>query len=127
MRHRFDDIEVDADRFELRRQGEACHVEPQVFDLMLHFIRNPNRIISRDEVIEAVWQGRIVSEATISSAIKSARRALGDDGDSQKYLRTVRGRGFEFVGSVKTDMARYLHRKHLLPLQSDSPHLPKSR
>ncbi len=103
MRHRIDDIEIDSDRFELRRHGEACHVEPQVFDLVLHFMRNPNRIISRDEVIEAVWHGRIVSEATISSAIKSARRALGDDGDSQKYLRTVRGRGFEFVGSVNTD------------------------
>ena len=105
MRHRIDDIEIDSDRFELRRNGQVCHVEPQVFDLMRYFAQNPNRIVSRDDVIEAVWQGRIVSDATISSAIKSVRRALGDDGDSQKYIRTVRGRGFELVGTVSRDDA----------------------
>jgi len=100
MTWRFGDFEIDADRYELRRAGVAQAVEPLVFDLLLFLARNPGRVIPRDEVVGHVWQGRAVSEATISSAVKSARRALGDSGDSQNYIRTVRGRGFEFLGSV---------------------------
>jgi TolB-like protein len=103
MRYVFDDFEVDADRFELRRKGSPLPVEPLVFDLILFMARNPNRVLTRDEVIEAVWQGRTVSDATISSAVKSARRALGDSGDSQTYIRTIRGRGFELQAKVTTD------------------------
>src|SRR5262249_13183908 len=68
---------------------------------IVFFARNPNRLISRDEMVEAVWQGRVVSDATISSAVKSARRALGDSGDSQSLIRTVRGRGFAFQAQVE--------------------------
>jgi TolB-like protein len=103
MRLIVDDIEIDTERFELRRNGEAFHVEPLVFDLMRFFAANPGRVVGRDEIINSVWQGRIVSDATISSCIKSARRAFGDDGDSQKYIRTVRGRGFEFVGTIANE------------------------
>jgi TolB-like protein len=100
MRYRFDQFEVDAERYELRRDGAAQAVEPLVFDLILFFARNANRVLGRDEIVEAVWQGRAVSDATISSAVKSARRALGDSGDSQSYIRTVRGRGFEFRAAI---------------------------
>lgn len=100
MGHRFGDFEVDTDRYELRRDGNVQPVEPLVFDLIAYLVRNANRVVSRDDVIAAVWQGRIVSDATISSCIKSARKALGDSGDSQSYIRTVRGRGFEFRGQV---------------------------
>ena len=100
MRHRFDDFEVDTDRYEIRQGGEIRPVEPLVFDLIAFLVRNPNRVISREDVIGGVWGGRIVSDATISSCIKSARRALGDSGDNQSYIRTVRGRGFEFRGRV---------------------------
>jgi TolB-like protein/tetratricopeptide (TPR) repeat protein len=103
MRHCFDQFEVDTDRYELRRSGVAQSVEPLVFDLIVFFVSNPNRIIGREEIVEAVWQGRAVSDATIASAIKSARRVLGDSGDSQTFIRTVRGRGFEFRAQVKTD------------------------
>ena len=96
MRHRFGDFEVDTDRYEIRRSGKVQPVEPLVFDLIAYLVGNANRVITRDDVIAAVWQGRIVSDATISSCIKSARKALGDSGDSQSYIRTVRGRGFEF-------------------------------
>jgi TolB-like protein len=100
MRYGFDAFEVDADRYELRLDGAVLPVEPLVFDLILFLVRNPNRVISRDEMVEQVWEGRAVSEATISSCIKSARRALGDTGDSQSRIRTVRGRGFEFRATV---------------------------
>jgi TolB-like protein/tetratricopeptide (TPR) repeat protein len=100
MRYRFDQFEVDADRYELRRGGAALPVEPLVFDLIVFFVQNANRVLGRDEIVEAVWQGRAVSDATISSAVKSARRALGDTGSSQSYLRTVRGRGFEFRAAI---------------------------
>lgn len=100
MRYRFAEFELDTDRYELRRKGAVQHVEPLVFDLMVFFARHPRRVLTREEIIAAVWEGRIVSDATISGAIKSARRALGDSGDAQGLIRTVRGRGFEFTGKV---------------------------
>ena len=81
MRYQFDEFELDADRYELRRSGVAQHVEPLVFDLMVFLAANAGRIVGRDEIVERVWQGRAVSDATISSCIKSARRALGDTGE----------------------------------------------
>jgi TolB-like protein len=102
MRYRFDSFEIDTDRFELRRDGVAQPVEPLVFDLLACFARHAGRVMGRDEIVDRVWQGRAVSDATISSCVKSARRVLGDDGDSQNYIRTVRGRGFEFRGRITT-------------------------
>ena len=100
MRYRFGEFELDTETYELRSGGEVRHVEPLVFDLITFFVRNPGRVAGRTELVEHVWGGRIVSEATVSSAVKSARRALGDSGDSQNLIRTVRGRGFQFVGTV---------------------------
>jgi TolB-like protein len=100
MRYRSDQFEVDTDRYEVRRSGIAQPVEPLVFDLIVCLVRNANRVIGRDEMIEEVWHGRAVSEATISSAIKSARRVLGDSGDIQSVIRTVRGRGFELQAQI---------------------------
>jgi len=100
MIYRFDQFEVDADRFELRSDGAVRPVEPLVFDLICFLARNPNRVVTRDEIIETVWNGRIVSDATISSCVKSARKALDDSGEDQNRIKTVRGRGFTFVGDV---------------------------
>ena len=100
MIFRFDDFELDSARFELRHGGTARHIEPLVFDLILFFARNPGRVIGRDEIIDQVWSGRVVSDATVSSCVKSARKALGDDGNRQGYLETVRGRGFRFTADV---------------------------
>ena len=105
MIYRFDDFELDLESFELRQNGDARHVEPLVFDLLCFLAKNPGRVVSRDEVIDGVWEGRIVSDATISSCLKSARKALGDSGDNQNYIRTVRGRGFQFVGDVQNGQA----------------------
>jgi DNA-binding winged helix-turn-helix (wHTH) protein len=97
---RFADFEIDIARHELRRAGTAVHIEPQVFDLLVHLIRHRDRIVGKDELFDVVWEGRIVSEATLSSRIIAARRALRDNGNDQSLIRTVFKRGFRFVGDV---------------------------
>ena len=99
MIHAFESFELDADKFELRQAGSRIAVEPQVLALLLHLAANAHRMVSRDEIIEVVWKGRIVSEAAISSRIKSARQAIGDDGLRQRLIRTIHGKGFRFVGA----------------------------
>jgi formylglycine-generating enzyme required for sulfatase activity len=91
---------IDPEAYEIRHQGGLVSVEPQVFDLLIMLIENRQRVVSKDEMIERVWKGRIVSDATLSSRIKAARQALGDDGSVQKLIRTIHGRGFRFVGDV---------------------------
>ena len=98
---RFDDIEVDGDRFELRREGKPVAIEPLVFNLLLHFVQNPERVLSRDDLIEAVWSGRIVSDATVAGAVKSLRKVLGDSGGTQRYIKTLHGRGFRFSAELR--------------------------
>lgn len=97
MLYRFGDFELDTEAFELRQSGARQHLEPLVFDFLTHLVANSGRIVSRDEIIETVWNGRIVSEATISGCVKSARKALGDSGDAQSFIKTIRGRGFQFL------------------------------
>jgi TolB-like protein/cytochrome c-type biogenesis protein CcmH/NrfG len=103
LKFRFADFEIDVARHELRRAGAIVHVEPQVFDLLVHLIRNRERSVSKDELFDAIWHGRIVSEATLSSRISAARRALGDSGNDQSLIRTLHKRGFRFVGEVDED------------------------
>src|SRR5262245_54329323 len=98
---RFADFEIDVARHELRRAGAVVHIEPQVFDLIVHLVKNRDRIVSKDELIEAIWQGRVISEAALSSRISAARRALGDSGNDQSLIRTLHKRGFRFVGDVE--------------------------
>ena len=97
---RFADFEIDIARRELRRGGAVVHIEPQVFDLLVHLIRNRDRIVSKDELIEVIWHGRIVSEAALSSRISAARRVLGDSGNDQTLIHTMYKRGFRFVGEL---------------------------
>jgi len=99
----FGDCEIDPDRRELRRGGEAVHVEPQVFDVLIHLLRHSDRVVSKDELIQSVWGGRIVSEATLTSRIAAARRVIGDTGKQQARLRTIARRGFRFVGEVRQE------------------------
>ena len=96
----FDEFELDTQRFELRRDGEVIRIEPQVFDVMAQLIGNHQRVVTKNELFDSVWGGRFVGEAALTSRIKAARRALGDDGESQRYIRTVRGRGYQFVGAL---------------------------
>ena len=100
---RFDAFVLDTQRYELRSAGEVIRVEPQVFDVLTQLVRNSHRFVSKEELFDSVWGGRFVGEAALTSRIKAARRALGDDGESQRYIRTVRGRGYQFVGTILTD------------------------
>src|SRR5437899_191669 len=97
---RFGSYELDKARRELRFGGATVHVEPQVLDLLIHLVANRDHVVSKDEMIAAVWGGRIVSDVTLNSRINAARRAVGDDGKTQALIRTVPRRGFRFVGSV---------------------------
>src|SRR5690606_7920625 len=100
MRSTFGDFELDAEAFQLRRRGEPVHLEPQVLSLLIHLVRNRDRMVTKDEIVAAVWNGRAVSDASISSRIRTARQAAGDDGARQAVIRTVHGRGFRFVADV---------------------------
>ncbi len=91
---------IDTDAYEVRRNGNLVPVEPQVFDLLIQLLENSDRVVTKDEIIERVWHGRIVSEAALSSRIKAVRQAIGDDGASQACIRTIRRRGFRVVAEV---------------------------
>ena len=97
--------EIDCNRRELRRQGRLIHVEPQVFDVLVHLVRHRDRVVSKDELIRSVWDGRSVSDDTLTSRIGAARRAIGDTGAEQRLIRTVARRGFRFVGDVQESAA----------------------
>ncbi|MEO1167960.1 MAG: alpha/beta fold hydrolase [Pseudomonadota bacterium] len=103
MTYRFDEFELDPAQFELRRGGDSLAAEPQVLSLLILLVENRERLVGKDEVIDKVWNGRIVSDAAVTSRVKSARQLLDDDGSRQRYIRTVRGKGFRFVGEVETD------------------------
>ena len=92
----FAEFEIDTARYQLRRNGEPVEVEPLVFDLLAYFASHPDQVLSHQQLIDAIWAGRVVSDATVSTCIKNARRALGDSGSAQTYIKTVRGRGFTF-------------------------------
>ena len=96
----FEDFVLDPDRRELRRAGELVPVEPQVFELLHYLVCNRERVVSKDDVLDAVWNGRVVSELTLTSRINAVRRALGDSGGEQRLIRTVARKGLRFVGEV---------------------------
>src|SRR3984957_19640682 len=101
MIYRFGPFELDTAKVELRSGGEVCSVEPQVFALLALLVENRERLVSKEEIIEKVWDGRVVSEAAVASRIKSARRVLGDDGKSQHFIKTIHRQGFRFVADAK--------------------------
>jgi TolB-like protein len=103
MIYRFGPFELDVARVELRADGEPRPVEPQVFALLAFLVEHRERMVSRDEILEKVWDGRVVSDSALASRIKSARKALGDDGTAQRFIRTVHGQGFRFVAAVRAE------------------------
>jgi DNA-binding winged helix-turn-helix (wHTH) protein/tetratricopeptide (TPR) repeat protein len=106
MIYAFKEYLLDADRRELRRGAASIAAEPQTFDLLLYLIQNRERVVSKDDLMAAVWSGRIVSESTLSSQINAVRRAIGDDGERQILVRTLPRKGFRFVGEVEERCAR---------------------
>ena len=97
----FENHVLDVDRRELRRGSALIAVEPQVFDLLVYLLQNRDRVVSKDDLIAGVWGGRIVSESTLDSRINAVRKAVGDSGQRQKFVRTVARKGIRFVGEVR--------------------------
>ena len=91
---------IDLARYRITVGDTAVPVEPKVFDLLVHLIRHRDRVLTREEMFEAVWDGREVSDATLSNHVKNARRALGDNGELQQTIQTIRGRGYRFIAPV---------------------------
>jgi pimeloyl-ACP methyl ester carboxylesterase/DNA-binding winged helix-turn-helix (wHTH) protein len=101
----FGECEIDCQRRELRREGVFTHIEPQVFDVLVFLVRHRHRLVTKDELMQEVWNGRVVSEDTLTSRIGAARRAIGDDGGRQQLIRTMPRRGFRFVAEVREHAA----------------------
>src|SRR5690242_15166264 len=97
----FGDYVLDPDRRELSRGAQAVAIGPQVFDLLLYLVANREHVVSKDNILDAVWDGRIVSESTLASHINAVRKAIGDNGGEQRLIKTVARKGFRFVGEVQ--------------------------
>ncbi|MET1411798.1 winged helix-turn-helix domain-containing protein [Roseibium sp. HPY-6] len=101
MKLAFENTEIDMVLAELRRSGEPVSIEPRAFDLLCLLISNRDRLVTKDEIVAKIWDSRYISDAAISTCVKSVRKAIGDDGDQQRLIKTVRGRGFRFIGAVR--------------------------
>ena len=124
MQFLFDDHVLDVERRELRRAGERIAMEPQVFDLLVHLVRNRDRVLSKDDLIEAIWDGRVVSESTLTSRINAVRKAVGDSGKAQRLIRTMQRKGIRFIGEVSEAIAP---REAAVAAKAEPPQAPALR
>lgn len=100
MIYGFNDFDLDTQRYELRRAGEPCKVEPKAFDLLVYLIQHRDRAVTRDELVEHVWAGEFISDAVLSHHVMVARKAVGDDGRAQRVIKTVHRRGYRFIAAL---------------------------
>lgn len=105
MIYTFDDCELDTRLFELRRGGMPVPMEPQVFEVLAHLVENDDRVVPKEELLDKVWPERFVTESALNSRVMAARKAIGDSGKDQRLIKTVRGRGYRFVGELRADGA----------------------
>ena len=117
----FEDYALDVDRRELRRGPCLLPVEPQVFDLLVFLISNRDRVVSKDDLLASIWGGRTVSESTLASRINAARRALGDNGEQQRLIRTVLRKGFRFIGAAREAQRPSTPKHCAAPVESPQP------
>ncbi|XUL85443.1 alpha/beta fold hydrolase [Streptomyces galilaeus] len=100
-KHRFGEYELDPARHQLRRAGESVHVEPRALDLLCHLVAHRDRVVTKNELLDEVWGDRFVSEAALTTALRTARLAVGDTGSRQQVIRTVHRRGYQFVAPAQ--------------------------
>ena len=100
MRYLFEEYAFDTDRRELHRGPKVVSVAPQVFDLLDYLIRNRERVVSKDDLINAIWNGRSVSDAALTTRLNAVRSAIGDSGDEQRLIKTLPRKGFRFVAGA---------------------------
>lgn len=117
----FGDFRLDPERFQLSRGVEPVRLEPQVLSMLIHLVRNRDRLVTKDEIVAAVWQGHDVSDASISSRIRSVRQAVGDDGARQSVIRTVHGRGFRFVAEAHIVASEHMASEGVVHPSPDHP------
>jgi len=101
MIYAFGEFELDTQLFELHRDGRPCALEPQVFNVLRYLIEHADHVVTKDELLENLWPGRVVSESALTSRLKTARRILGDSGREQRFIKTLHGRGYRFVAAVE--------------------------
>ncbi|MFO1107829.1 MAG: tetratricopeptide repeat protein [Bradyrhizobium sp.] len=103
MRYLFEGYALDTDRRELRRGADAVSIAPQEFDLLDYLIRNSDRVVSKDEIIQAIWKGRAISDTALTTRLNGVRTAIGDSGEAQRLIKTLPRRGFRFVGRLREE------------------------
>jgi pimeloyl-ACP methyl ester carboxylesterase/DNA-binding winged helix-turn-helix (wHTH) protein len=123
----FGDYELDVSRRELRHGSGLVAIEPQVFDLLVYLLQNRDRVVSKDDLLEAIWGGRIVSESTLTSRINAARRAVGDSGEQQAVIRTIARKGIRFVGAVNEGKTADAHMRPVGQTHAAAPSLRQDR
>jgi DNA-binding winged helix-turn-helix (wHTH) protein len=121
MIYRFGPFQLDTDRYELREAGALRHLEPQVFGVLAYLIGQRERVVPKEELLDRVWGHRFVGDATLSSRIMAARKAIGDSGREQRLIRTTHGRGFRFVGEVQVQAGPSPERDGAEPQAPDLP------
>jgi DNA-binding winged helix-turn-helix (wHTH) protein len=100
MIYGFFEFELDTQLYELRRADERIPLEPQVYDVLSYLVRHAERVVSKAELLEQLWSDRRVSDSALSHCVMLARKALGDDGDNQRYIKTTPRRGYRFVATL---------------------------
>jgi len=115
MRYLIGDAVLDLDTFEFRRAGHVIHFQRRMFDVLIYLVENRGRVVSRSELLDACWPDAIVGDASLSSCIRKLRRAFSDSGRESRVIRTVHGRGYWFVGSLRTSASEDAERTKSQP------------
>lgn len=118
MVYRFNNIEVNTDNYQLKVSGIETPVEPQIFNLIAYLLKNNDKIVSRETLLDHVWKGRIVSDTSINNSIKSARKVLKDDGQKQAVIKTIHGRGYKFIAEIEKVQETHSNKQNSTPLKS---------
>ena len=122
MIFQFNQISIDTARFQLCLSNDPISVEPQVFDLLLYLIENRERVVTRSELLENLWKGKVVTDSTLGARLKDARKAVGDSGDKQEVIKTFHRRGYQFIAEVtEVSTAQSSEKIEALTLHEDLP------
>ena len=124
MRYQSENFTLDTDDYSLTRNGINHAIEPQVFNLLIYLIDNRNRVVTREELLDQLWQGRIVTDSAINARLKAARKAVGDSGKQQRLIKTIHGRGYQFIADVMVSAGDGQEAKSDASQQSDSAEKP---
>src|SRR5262245_25590111 len=115
VRYLFEGYALDTDRRELRLGADLVPLEPQVFDVLAYLIQNRERVVSKDDLLASIWEGRSVSESALTTRINAARSAIGDSGEEQRLIKTLQRKGIRFIGPVREE-DRQTARGGLIPV-----------